>query len=351
MKRMPAITQWLWLCLGLLIGPAVHGQSNSFGVFSLFHPHELLLEPAGNQPVSVHIGNRNLLLNGEPGHRQLTIRADGDSVEIDGDAMARCTASARDGSPIRFRLSVPGRIRRVYEGNLTVIAHSGILAPAIAIDREAAVATIVASEMPADAPLEALKAQAVVTRSFLAAGPRHGDFDFCDTTHCQFLRSTDDVTDRVRQAVTATSGMVLFWQQHPIATLYSSRCGGQTHSLGDLGMNPRGSYPYYAVQCAWCRAHPIHWQTRLDRATSPPQPSNESARIAFVRQWGWSALPGSSFTATQDSEGSVIEGHSIGHSLGLCQFGAIGLASSGADFRSILVHYFPNAQMAQLPSR
>jgi peptidoglycan hydrolase-like amidase len=350
MKRLLSIIGWLWLFLGPLLVPAVHGQSDvSFGVFSLFHPSELLLEPAGTPPISVHIGNRDLLVNGEPGHRRLIIHADGDSVEIHGAAADRCMAKARDGAPVRFSLSVPGRIRRIYEGKLTIIAHNGILMPVIAIDREVAVATIVASEMPTNAPLEALKAQAVVTRSFLAAGPRHRAFDFCDTTHCQFLRSTDDITDRVRQAVAATSSMVLLWRERPVAALYSSRCGGQTHSLADLGMNPHGSYPYYAVQCPWCREHPVQWQTRLNRTIPPPQPSNESARIAFARQWGWSALPGSTFTATQDSAGSLVEGHSIGHSLGLCQFGAIGLASSGADFRSILAHYFPNSQIAQPP--
>jgi peptidoglycan hydrolase-like amidase len=39
------------------------------------------------------------------------------------------------------------------------------------------------------APFEALKAQAVVTRSsYVSARNRHPLFDFCDTTHCQFLR-------------------------------------------------------------------------------------------------------------------------------------------------------------------
>ena len=60
-------------------------------------------------------------------------------------------------------------------------------------------------------------------------------------------------------------------------------------------------------------------------------------------------MPGSALTITQDSAGSPIESHSVGHSLGLCQFGASGLASSGADFRVFLGHSFPNSQIALFP--
>ena len=73
------------------------------------------------------------------------------------------------------------------------------------MDRETAVASILASEMDESAPIEALKAQAVATRSFLAAGRRHMDFDFCDTTHCQFLKSPPPLASRVSSAVLASS--------------------------------------------------------------------------------------------------------------------------------------------------
>src|SRR6266571_2973368 len=57
------------------------------------------------------------------------------------------------------------------------------------MDRETATASVVAAENTPDTPLEALKAQAVAARSYFVAGRgRHHDFDFCDTTHCQFLR-------------------------------------------------------------------------------------------------------------------------------------------------------------------
>jgi hypothetical protein len=56
-------------------------------------------------------------------------------------------------------------------------------------DRETAVAAIVEAEGAYGLPFEARKAQAVVTRSYLAgAHNRHQGFDFCDTEHCQLLK-------------------------------------------------------------------------------------------------------------------------------------------------------------------
>ena len=334
----------------LLLVSAAHAQTDiRLGVLGLFHPSELMIEPAGVQILHIHADYSDILLNGEPNHRRLFIRASENQVVIQGVPASSCTVDARDASSsVRFRLSIPGKINRVYEGKLSITAHRGVLTAIVSMNRERAVASIVASEMPIDAPLEALRAQAVVTRSFLAAGPRHRDFDFCDTTHCQFLRSPDDVNARVAQAVASTHLLVLSWHNQTLPALYSSRCGGQTRSLAAVGMNAHDAYPYYSVQCKWCRDHPVRWQSRLDPAARAPQSSNESARIAYVRQSGWSALPGSNFIVTHEAGGIFLDGKSIGHSLGLCQFGAIGLAASGADFRSILAHYYPNTDVTQL---
>ena len=344
------MSRGLHLALLVFLSLAAHAQTEiRFGVLGLFHPTELLLAPNGMESISVHLANTGIILNGERNHRRLLVRANQNQLVIQGEMFNSCTIDARDGSPVRFRLSIPGKISRIYEGKLSVTSHRGVLTAVVIMDREKAVASIVASEMPADAPLEALKAQAVATRSFLVAGPRHHDFDFCDTTHCQFLRSPDDVNPRVAQAVASTRALVLSWHDQIVPALYSSRCGGQTRSLADVGMNARGTYPYYSVACKWCREHPVRWQSRLDPSARAPQPSSEAARIAYVRQWGWSALPGSTFTVRREAGGVLLDGQSIGHSLGLCQSGAIGLASSGADFRSILAHYYPNTEVIQLP--
>ncbi len=320
-----------------------------FGVLGLFHPRELELSPAGSQALRVEGLPRPLLLNGEAGKRRLLLRTSNDRVVLSGASSVQLRITGRDGSPVRFQLQVPGKLRRIYDGSLTVTASRGELVAVVAMDLDTAVATIVASEMPVDAPSEALKAQAVVTRSFLNAGSRHASFDFCDTTHCQYLRSPDEVTPRVLASVEATRGLVLTSRRQVVPALYASRCGGQTHTLRDVGMDAGDAYPYYSVPCAWCRMHPISWQTNVPSGVQTPDPGNESSRIAHARQWGWSALPGSAFTVQRSASRSLISGYNIGHGLGLCQFGAIGMALNGTDFRSILAHYYPNTELTQMP--
>lgn len=297
--------------------------------------------------LSVSAGDPAFVLSNR-GQRRLTVHADGEEVIIEQKAAPVWHVAARDGSWARFRLLLRGKIARTYDGKLTLTAHHGELMAVVTMDMETAVTSVVAAEMPANAPLEALKAQAVVTRSFLSSGRRHTEFDFCDTTHCQFLRSPGDASRRAAEAVNATRGMVLAYQRRPLAAMYASRCGGQTHSLRDLGMDSGDGYPYYGVPCKWCREHPVRWQSRIETTEEAPKAGNEADRIEHARQWGWGAIPGSTFTVEKEDRGLRITGHSVGHGIGLCQFGAIGMAGAGADFRSILIHYYPNTELTQL---
>jgi hypothetical protein len=341
------------LLLLLTAAPATAQHEISFGVLGLFHPKELILQPESSQVLSVTAQgvaeNPVLALNGETGHRLIVFRAEGDRVVAGSRSTASWSAAARDGGAAAFRLAVPGKFHRVYRGQLTIQARNGELLAVVTMDRETAVASIVGAEMVESAPMEALKAQAVVTRSFLLAGPRHMDFDFCDTTHCQFLKSPPPLTSRVMSAVEATRGLVLAWHGKPLAAMYSSRCGGQTRTLRDVGMNPGDAYPYYSVRCLWCERHPATWQSRIGASGQPPQPGDERRRIAAARQWGWGAIPGSDFTATADGEGWRLEGHSVGHGVGMCQMGASGMARAGAGFREILSHYYPNTELITQP--
>ena len=131
--------------------------------------------------------------------------------------------------------------------------------------------------------------------------------------------------------------------------MYSSRCGGHTRGLHDVGMQTAGDdYPYYGVLCAWCRRHPVVWHSQVDKSNRAPEPQNEQERISAARQWGWGAIPGSDFTASHDGSGWLLEGHSVGHGVGMCQHGAIGMAQSGVNFREILALYYPNTNLISL---
>jgi stage II sporulation protein D len=69
------------------------------------------------------------------------------------------------------------------------------------------------------------------------------------------------------------------------------------------------------------------------------------------RRLGWDAVPSNSFNSRSDANGVVLEGTGEGHGIGLCQAGAKAMAASGATFREILGHYYPNTTLVNLPGR
>jgi len=338
-------TVFLGLCLvSIVFGQTVSGQAQlppepptvRIGVLSLFRPHTLTL--TADHRIT-------LLLDGAPrildAHQTATLRATPTGLIVDRTPARTLTFPAET-----FTLAVPAKLSRTYRGALTVTARGQILVPVVTMETELAVASIVAAEAPPGAPLEALKAQAIASRSFLIANPKtHSAFDACDTTHCQYLRSPPAASSPAAIAARATRNVVLAWRPSPnapqqvIAAMYSRSCGGQTRVPPPSADPTR--YPFYSVSCDFCRRHPELWT----RPAGTPATPTEQARIDYNRTHGWSSIPSNTHSETE----SGLEGRGAGHGIGLCQLGAADLARRGETFSQILVHYYPNAALPKLP--
>jgi stage II sporulation protein D len=350
--RMKLTTAFLAL---ILTGSPAVAQAVRIGVLGLFHPRELTLSPSSGTALVVHAGAESLVLERSSGMNVAHTRIAGDGVALDvGTRVLRAreiTVTSRENGPAEFTLAVPGKITRRYRGKLELKPASRDLTAVVTMDLETAVASVVAAESAADAPTEGLKALSVAARSYLVAGRgRHHNFDFCDTTHCQFLREAPADNSAVGQAVLATRSLVIAYQSQPMAAMYSRSCSGRTRTPAQLGL-PLASYPYYSVDCKYCRQHPSHWQSRIsaeDAATL--RRSNESSRLKLDRRLGWSAVPSNDFTLRKDGNQILLRGVGQGHGIGLCQAGAKGMAEEGASFREILAHYYPNTVVTILGS-
>ena len=247
-----------------------------------------------------------------------------------------------------FELEIPGRIRRDFRGRIRIEMHHSIVTPVVSMDLETAVASVIAAEMPADTPEEALKALAIVVRSFyLTAGRRHQGYDFCDTTHCQFLRAPPGEDHPAWRVVRDTAGMVLTWNGRAFPAMHCASCGGRTFRAEEIGFSADAGYPYFNVTCEACvRVAPAWTRTlRHDDAVALLQPRSEKARLAFVRKYGWNALPSNNYRVIRGPDQVVFEGKGAGHGVGLCQRGAASLAAQGVTFREILRHYFPHTEL------
>ncbi len=332
--------------------PDVGTHDVRIGVLGLFHPLEFIVSAADSNAVVVHAGQETFVLEKSSGVNAAGIRALAGKMEVRvGTRVVHApglTVTGRTGGPADFLLAVPGKITRHYRGTLELKAASGALVAVVTMDLETAVASVVAAESLSGAPLEALKAQAVAARSYFAAGKgRHSGFDFCDTTHCQFLREPP-VSGGAAEATSGTRSLVMVYQSQPFAAMYTRSCSGRTRIPVEVGL-PSGSYPYYPVDCKYCREHPARWQSRISaRDAATLHSSNESARLKIVRRLGWSIAPSNNFTMRNEGDQVILNGTGQGHGIGLCQSGAAAMAKEGANFQQILTHYYPNAAIASL---
>jgi stage II sporulation protein D len=281
-----------------------------------------------------------------------TVRIDGSNLVVSSGRLelhaTKVTVAGRGNEFADFIFEIPGKIKRQYHGTLGITPSSGDLLSVVTLDLETAVASVVAAESAPDTPLEALKAQATAARSYFIAGRgRHRDFDFCDTTHCQFLREAPPAGSRAAVAVEATRGLVLAYQSRPFAPMYTRSCSGKTRTPAQVGL-PAAAYPYFSVDCEYCRRHPVRWTSYIPAHQAESlRASDETARLAVARHIGWSAVPSNDFSFAKDGDRILLRGTGNGHGIGLCQAGARAMAESGAGFREILLHYYPNTDVVR----
>jgi stage II sporulation protein D (peptidoglycan lytic transglycosylase) len=330
-----------------LIAPSVFAEDVSIGVLGLFHSRSVDVSSTGPEPLECRAGQDRRSVRSA-----LRVHLESGELVATRGAFSGGQLFCDNGQAgaSEFILSIPQKISRRYSGRLEIRAAGFELLLLVHMDLETAVASIVAAESPPGAPLEALKAQAVAARSFLVAGKgRHRGFDFCDTTHCQFLRAPPPANTPAWQATRSTAGMVLAYQQTVFAAMYSASCGGHTHTLAELGI-PVRTYPYFAVVCDYCRRHPQKWAAEISREDVSSLDRSEASRLRLAHKLGWKTVPSNSYSTSSRGEGQPVqlEGLGVGHGVGLCQRGAADMARKGASFFKILAHYYPNTVVRQI---
>jgi SpoIID/LytB domain protein len=137
---------------------------------------------------------------------------------------------------------------RQYRGSIEVSVLRDGFTLINEVNLEEYLYSVVPSEMPASSPMEALKAQAVIARSY-ALHRKHyikphlsEGFDLCDGQHCQVYRGAANEWEKTTQAVNETRGKVLTFDGTLISPFYHANCGGHTQSSEDLP--GWGSYDY-----------------------------------------------------------------------------------------------------------
>ncbi|MBI3297514.1 MAG: SpoIID/LytB domain-containing protein [Elusimicrobia bacterium] len=275
---------------------------------------------------------------------------------------------------------------RKYRGNLVFRPNpDGTLTVVDELGLEEYLFGVLPHEMSPDWPLEALKAQAVVSRTFaLNSLGKHeaAGFDLTDDTLSQVYTGLTTESERVRQAVRATAGETLSWRGKPLRVYFHSTCGGHTSDPAEVWGGDSDA-PLAGVKDRWCKASPHYrWEAyfpRTDIVAALNRNGLTVAQLLDVREgrrgragWlkelrlkteaGWSRVSANQFRrwlGTKDlksvrfeairerRKGFDFEGRGYGHGVGLCQWGARGQAEAGRDYEQILALYFPGADLEQ----
>lgn len=369
------------LCLSIAYLATDNRRSVTIAVFGLFHPERLDFTAPQDLIVSMQSGSvevKRVLAAGQ----QLQVESRGERLEIKLFEHDRPLLLASSVDAVRTEesvctLRVPGRIQRDFSGRLEVIVRRGRLLPLVTVQEEAAVEQILRSEMAEAQEPEALKAQAILVRSYLRASTgrhRKDGYDFCDTTHCQFFTDFRAVDDRFRVAAMATRGLVLTFLGKSFQPLYTAACGGRTLAgPTDSGRREAGTgYPYRSVSCSFCASHPLfEWETTVttrellralkeeprknpaDTLASLAEPGEagelgalkQATRIRVGRALGWNVIRSNRYSVEIHSNLVHIRGNGSGHNFGFCQAGAIEMSRQGKTMSEILSYYFPGCRI------
>ena len=142
---------------------------------------------------------------------------------------------------------------RDYAGAIEIyIDERGLLAALNEIPIDVYLRGVVPAEMPAGFPPEALKAQAVVSRSVVMAekSVKHlnDPYELCAHVHCQVYSGLTHEDERTSTAVDATAGMIVMQDSSLVDAHYSAVCGGHTENADIAWLTPM-MHPSVGVPC------------------------------------------------------------------------------------------------------
>ena len=290
-----------------------------------------------------------------------------------------------------------GRLRFVVEGDkIRAINRIGV---------EDYLLSVISSEMHSDAPLEFLKAHAIISRSWLMSNlGSHDGFDVCADDHCQRYQGIGpDIGQNARDAVDLTWGKVLKYDGKICDARYSKCCGGtmELYStcwedrdypyLQALPDTPKGGGdPYCKTSDKSILAKVLNdydlqtedffeWKVEYSRGELSALVKERtgidfgsikaleavergpSGRIKYLRIVGdkhyevigkelairhalsTSHLKSSAFEVQWKGDKCILRGKGWGHGVGLCQIGAAVMAEKGCSCEEILSHYYPGS--------
>ncbi|KAF0185549.1 MAG: stage II sporulation protein D [Nitrospirae bacterium] len=243
---------------------------------------------------------------------------------------------------------------------------------------------VVAGEVGKSWDADALKAQAVVARTYTVAQrkPEGGTgkmrYDLTSTVLDQVYKG-GDIPESIASAVERTRGEILTYDGKPIISFYHSTSGGMTEDAAEVFGK---SYPYLRPVETNPELSPFYiWQKQIpirelekasgvkglnDISVESLTVSGRVRHLAFTngkqsvrvvakdlrKNLGWDRLPSTFITGIlRDGDVFVMEGRGYGHGVGMCQYSALQMAKEGKTYREILSYFYSGTTLQQYENR
>ncbi len=305
-----------------------------------------------------------------------TVKIAKDGLLVEGKLFRRLTFSASSAVYVN---------NKPYRGLAELsIADKGILV-VNQLPLEEYLVGLINCEISSAWPIEAVKAQAVIARTYAMnrkmarkTSPYHLESSVMDQVYEGCLIEDS----RARRAVLETKGEVLTFGGAIIQAFYHSSCGGRTEASENVW---GASLPYLkGVECQYCLSSPAAtiWDCKLSlkeleerlRAAGhkvsglydiKAGATNSRGRLKqvvllaskgggtisgeqFRKAVGYSVIKSTRFTLKNSKNEISFSGSGNGHGVGLCQWGAKQRALDGFGSGEILSYYYPGTELKKL---
>ena len=362
-------------------------------------PAEPLLPKPAVKEVKIKIGivqsSRSIDIGGSSGGILVVDAENGNIFELPGGGIYRAVVASgklsfagrlfRSGIKIISNAGNDGLIvnGRKYRGDILLIrANYGITA----INEtgiEEYVCGVITEEISASWHVESIKAQAVVARTYAvknAEKHKNEGFGLCNKQHCQMyggMNAEDPVSNK---AVYDTAGEILCYDGKVADTFYHSSCGGRTEDANKV-WQLKNEIPNYmkGIKCGFCETEPLHnWESRISLSSvasalraaglkikkikniqTSGRTSSGRVRYVLIKNTGTTTLSShkfrmmigtdiiksTNFNLTVKNGIAYFAGHGWGHGVGMCQWGAKGLAENGREYKNILKYYYEGCEI------
>lgn len=233
-------------------------------------------------------------------------------------------------------------------------------------------------------PMQALKAQAIVARTFAlyqAKVNAHKDYDLVSTSFSQVYGGSTSERGRTNKAVGLSKDEVLTYKNKIFPTFYHATCGGRTERASNLWNIDLA--PLRGRECQFCQRSPhFRWKKKVTLQDIEKALKNGGFKVSVIKAIriidrdvsgritdleiishngkitlsgnrfrlgvGPNIIRSTNFTVEVKKGKAYFQGFGWGHGVGMCQWGAFFMARKGFNAEEILSYYYPQSRIKKI---